>query len=346
QLAHARDAAEAAARAKSMFLANMSHELRTPLNSVIGMTHLLLQDAKDPDEKEFLAQISASGQQLNSLIGDLLDLARLDAGDLRLETAAFDLRDIVDSVIGELDAEARSKNLAVTADVDPSITRSLRGDAARLRQALSHLAGNAVKFTRQGGIVIRALRDTASGPSPRLRIEVEDTGIGIPPDTLARLFRPFEQADGSTTRAHGGSGLGLALSRQLVHLMGGRVGVRSVPGQGSTFWLDLPLVEEQTAIDGESGGPTEGPSDDAGEADSPIDWPAARALLDRLEDLLITDVFRAGSLLREAAGPLRAALGPAAGHILDAIADYRFDEALDALRRARMNSPELREEAD
>ena len=345
-LARARDAAKSAARAKSMFLANMSHELRTPLNSVIGMTHLLLQDAKGPREQEFLTQISASGQHLNSLIGDLLDLARLDAGNLTLDSKPFALADVVEAALKEHASAAAEKNLSIGIEIDPALSGSLRGDPTRLGQALSHLVGNAVKFTRAGWIRIVARRTTTESAAPRVRIDVQDTGIGIPAETIARLFHPFEQADGTTTRAQGGSGLGLALCRQLAHLLGGRVGVESIPGRGSTFWLELPLVDASETVASPARPDARAASGAAAETLGPAEWAKVRGVADRLESFLEADDFRASTLLRDEATSIRAALGPAADRITAAVAGYHFEEALAALREARRNIPQLQKKTD
>jgi len=240
QLAGARLRAEAATRAKSSFLANMSHEIRTPMNAIIGLTHLLLGDQCTPEQGQHLHTIDASARHLLALLSDILDMSKIDAGRMSLEERDFCLDDLLNSVVAMLAPSAAAKGLSVK--LDPGYAPTwLRGDPTRLRQALVNYTNNAVKFTERGGIVVRAQTIADEGDLVTLRFEVEDSGSGVDPDVLPRLFRAFEQADGSTARRHGGSGLGLAITRSLAEMMGGEVGVESLVGRGSTFWFTAHL---------------------------------------------------------------------------------------------------------
>ncbi|MCM8610663.1 PAS domain S-box protein [Accumulibacter sp.] len=239
-LAVAKNAAEAASRAKSTFLANMSHEIRTPLNAILGMTYLARRRASDPKLRQQLDKIGAAADHLLGVVNDVLDLSKIEAGQFELDQSEFAIDEIVAPVLVLIGDGARAKGLALVSEVDPLLGR-LRGDSLRLGQILINFAGNAVKFTDRGSITLRvqALEETASGW--QVRFEVEDTGPGIEPMEQERLFRDFEQGDSSTTRQFGGTGLGLSINRRLVQLMGGTLGVRSQPGQGSTFWFVVPL---------------------------------------------------------------------------------------------------------
>ena len=239
-LAKATQAAEAANQAKSSFLANMSHEIRTPMNAIVGLTHLLRRSEPTPEQALRLTSIDTAAAHLLSVINDILDISKVEAGKLELEDTNFSLGAVLDHVRSLIADQARAKGLVVEVDPD-AVPRWLRGDPTRLRQALLNYASNAVKFTEQGTISLRVILLEDQGDRIRVRFEVQDTGIGIAPHQLARLFHAFEQADASTTRQHGGSGLGLAITRRLVALMGGEAGVESKPGLGSTFWFTATL---------------------------------------------------------------------------------------------------------
>ncbi|MCX8018033.1 MAG: ATP-binding protein, partial [Rhodocyclaceae bacterium] len=239
ELAAAKEAAEAASRAKSAFLANMSHEIRTPINAILGLTHLLRREAAPP-QAERLAKIDAAGKHLLAIINDILDISKIEAGRLQLEHGHFSLSALLDQVRSLVSEAARAKGLELVIAAD-SVPDWLQGDVTRLRQALLNYASNAVKFTERGRITIAARLLEEKGEEVQLRFEVTDTGIGIAPDKLAGLFAAFTQADASTTRQFGGTGLGLAITRRLAELMGGEVGAVSTPGVGSTFWLTARL---------------------------------------------------------------------------------------------------------
>jgi two-component system sensor histidine kinase/response regulator len=248
QLAAARDAALEGSRAKSAFLATMSHEIRTPMNGVIGLTGLLLTSDLDQRQRQYAEGVRSAGNALLAIINDILDFSKVEAGRLELEAIDFDLVRVVEEVAELVAESAQEKDLELLAFCSPELPAALRGDPARLRQLLLNLTANAVKFTAVGEVVVRAHLEARAPSGVVVRFEVEDTGIGIAREDRARMFEPFSQADSSTTRRYGGTGLGLAICQQLVTAMGGTIGVESSLGEGSTFWVTVPLgLAEDTA---------------------------------------------------------------------------------------------------
>lgn len=273
QLAVAKEAAEAANIAKSAFLANMSHEIRTPLNAITGMAHLIMRAGIAPDQAQRLDKINASGQHLLGIINAVLDLSKIEAGKFALEETELSVPSIINNIVSMLFDKAQTKHLEFRIEM-PASGGKLLGDPTRLQQALLNYATNAIKFTSAGAITLRAFAQEEHAESVLLRFEVQDTGVGISPEALPKLFSSFEQADNSTTRNYGGTGLGLAITKKLAHLMGGDAGVLSVEGLGSTFWFTARLRK--------GGGVSESlPLSPAGEAEATLlrDYSGCRILL-------------------------------------------------------------------
>ena len=372
ELVHAREAAETAAQAKTDFLANMSHEIRTPMNAIIGMSHLALKTTLTPRQTDYISRIQASSQHLLGLVNDILDFSKIESGKLDVERVAFRVDRMMDHVARQVGHEASAKGLDLVFNVAGEVPPTLLGDPARLGQILVSYAGNAVKFTERGRIHVSLSVRERTETAVTLYGEVTDTGIGIKPEQLSKLFQSFHQADASTTRRHGGTGLGLAIAKRLAELMGGAVGVHSTPGHGSTFWftarLDIPptslhphtdtdgaptgapWVTQELGADGQPS-PAESPAESPTEApaESPAGGPQGAAaqsfneaqlpeVTERLRQLLMDMDAEAMDWLEQHRPLLAAAYPQVLPQLVDALEGYDFDLAvqrLDAAERAR-----------
>jgi len=250
ELLAAKQAAEAAMLAKSEFLASMSHEIRTPLNGILPLLDIVLGTELSPAQREYLVTANGSAKELLRIVDDILDYSKAEAGKLDLESVSINIRELVDSVKRLLEKPAEAKGLAMRAVVDADVRPVVRGDPMRIRQILTNLMGNAIKFTQRGGVSVRVSKRNDTATQHELLFAVRDTGIGLAADAAARLFQPFTQADASVTRRYGGTGLGLTICKKLVDLMGGRIGVRSEPGRGSVFWFTIPFEKAPGDISG------------------------------------------------------------------------------------------------
>ncbi|MBK1643714.1 hypothetical protein CKO25_03365 [Thiocapsa imhoffii] len=344
ELAEARDAADAANRAKTRFLANMTHEIRTPMNAILGLNHLLLKEVTAPAARTRLQKLGDAASHLLLIIDDILDLSKIESGRLVLEQTPFTPATAIEQGVGLLGARASEKGLRLLTTIDPRLPARVIGDPMRLEQILVNFLGNAIKFSEQGEIQVRAMLAEESTDSILFRLEVEDQGAGLTPDQQARLFQPFTQADDSTTRRHGGTGLGLAIVKRLATLMGGEVGVTSTPGQGSLFWMtarlrrdDRPappistlLSEPRIADDGATAEPAmvRGATSNANPA-------IAQVLLAQLEFLLSEGDPRALQAWDELEGLATPMFAEDHRQLHEEIARGAYAQALETLRRAR-----------
>jgi hypothetical protein len=317
----------------------MSHEFRTPMNSILGFAYLLRHGGVSEKQAEQLKNIESATQTLLAIIDNLLELSRIEAGQLRLEQSDFALDALFDQVCSKIAGAAREKGLEIRQELD-DVPLCLNGDRARLLQAVSNYADNAVKFTKAGFVALRVRLLEQRGEFLRLRFEVQDSGIGITQENIGKIFSPFEQADGSLTRKYGGNGLGLAITRNLAQMMDGDAGVESEPGKGSLFWFTVRLSiahgdiqpAEQSAHCGDLPEATQG---EDGNVPDIADMQQADATLDEMESLLDDRDTFTQELCRQHSELLRAILGRDYGAFIKQVHEFEFDSALGALRQAR-----------
>jgi hemerythrin-like metal-binding protein len=322
----ARYAAETANRARSAFIANLSHEIRTPMNAIVGLTRSLHDEITEPGQKNKLERIDSSTQQLLGIINDLIDISRLESEQLSLEPLDFDLRQIIEHINLAQSEKARQKGLLFTASLPEKIPALLHGDPIRITQIINNFVSNAIKFTQEGSVQLRIeLLPSEQADLLNLLCEVEDSGIGIPPEQANQIFQPFEQLDQSTRRRFSGTGLGLAICQQLAHMMGGDIKVSSQPGQGSTFSFSIPL-----STVGEHYLPTATSENKSQEKMTPlkIDWQTVRMTLFGLTHLLADDDVQSITLWRTHADLLKAAFGEQAVLLENELNLFNFETAL------------------
>ena len=324
ELAEARDLAESALRAKCAFLANMGHELRTPMNHIMGFTHMFKRRGEVP--AKLIDKVQQSAQGLLALINDMLDYARSEADEIRIVAIDFEPSALLARVEQGVREAAAARGLEFGHELDPRLPACLKGDPARLDKILGILLGNAVKFSERGRITLRVRQTGFCRNAVSLRFEVEDQGIGMPEAIRAGLFQSFRQGDASTTRRHGGAGLGLALAKRLVGLMGGEIGVDSWPGRGSRFWFSLRLPLGDRAEPEPMGG---------------VDWCSLAETVDYLDCLLADGDWQARVLWSQAAERLRPVLGDRTEAMVEALAAFDFDAAQRLLRQAVAACPGL-----
>jgi len=327
--------AEAAHRAKNQFLANINHELRTPMNAILGLSSLMGRQTDDPRLSGRISKIDEAGRRLLGIINDIIDMSDCQADMIQIDSVDFDLPTVVDQVCNAWQGRAEAKSLAVSREIDPAIPQVLRGDPMRLRQILGNLLGNAVKFSEQGHIVLRARLTEEGEDALTLRFEVEDHGTGIDLKRQASIFNAFEQADNSTTRSYGGAGLGLAICKQLTELMGGKIGVSSAPGLGSLFWFNLPLKRYAAPAEQALASPLP-------EGTRVVDWRLVRQTFFSMTSLLTAeDYIQAYIMWSNEGHVLETVLGDRANAFNHAMEAFDLATALVLLRAAGAAHPQL-----